>query len=240
MLRRYAASSAFHHLAPPNDEQHEDRRRHRGDEVGAAAARRVERFLRRNERLARRGANDRHETGQQQRRQHDENGCEAARQRQASGGERRHGNDGRARAARAGHGDVHAVRPVRHQPELPGVEAVLAGNALHRVAGRRAGDPGPPEHGPDEHTLHVGGGGALRTTTSASPGTTSGGRTITRTGYGPAAPSNTTFGLPTCADATTATISANAAPAMRLTGARVASSRRDSARARSPPWRSRS
>src|SRR6185437_8688323 len=47
---------------------------------------------------------------------------------------------------------------------------------------------------------------ALRscTITSARPGTTIGGRTTTRTGYGPASPSKITFGLPTCADAATA------------------------------------
>src|SRR5437762_5423421 len=40
---------------------------------------------------------------------------------------------------------------------------------------------------------------STRTITSASPGTTSGGRTMTRTVYGPALPSKMTSGLPTCA-----------------------------------------
>src|SRR5690242_1950083 len=39
---------------------------------------------------------------------------------------------------------------------------------------------------------------------SARPGTTPGGRTTTRTGYGPARPAKYTSGLPTWADATTA------------------------------------
>ena len=44
-------------------------------------------------------------------------------------------------------------------------------------------------------------GSATRAVTSAIPGTASGGRTVTRTRYGPAAPSKKTSGLPTCAHA---------------------------------------
>src|SRR5207249_794434 len=47
-------------------------------------------------------------------------------------------------------------------------------------------------------------GPGARTKTSARPGTTIGGRTMTRISYGPAFPAKKTFGLPTCADATTA------------------------------------
>src|SRR5262245_8050337 len=42
-----------------------------------------------------------------------------------------------------------------------------------------------------------------RTEISANPGTTRGGRIITRTGYVPASPSKKIFGLPTCAKAPT-------------------------------------
>src|ERR1044071_5805311 len=58
-------------------------------------------------------------------------------------------------------------------------------------------------------------GTSSRTVISASPGTTPGFRTITRIGYGPAAPSKKVSGLPTCADATRAVVNRSAAAADR-------------------------
>src|SRR5438045_8047886 len=43
--------------------------------------------------------------------------------------------------------------------------------------------------------------GGVRTLMSASPGTTPGGRTTTRTAYGPALPSKNDVSVPTCAKA---------------------------------------
>ena len=199
----------------------ESARRSRVDDVRASAPRRVERLARRDETLARRRANEREESGDQQRRASTTRIAPSPReQRKSARRERIDRDDRRAGSRAAVDRDVDAVRAVRHQPQLAGVDAAV--RPARATARRRVGAPRDsraPEHRANRDALRRPSRSA-RTITSASPGTTSADARSTRTGTGPALPSNSTFGLPMCADATTdARDAANdARPASRFIG----------------------